>query len=267
VYDGYALDDSHERRRSMRACRAIERRYGLADASAPERRVSRTATLTRTEREMTQRVNAARGRDAAPVRLVLAEQVRTAVERAQGSPERFHALLEAAGVAWRRTAARNGRISGYTFGALGEVDAAGAQRWYRGSKLARDLAWAQLAPRLGEQAQAWRQPPAMARQPAGARAADAAMETRRVLAGKVLTALEAGGGDPRRFHAALDTAGVAWRRNVASTGRMAGYAFAEANDPEKAWYGGSKLHKTLAWSQLSDRLVGDRRAGPGPSGG
>lgn len=79
-----------------------------------------------------------------------------------------------------------------------------------------------------------------------------------LLADRVRAAREAAAGYGRQgFEAALDEAGVAWRVNVASTGRVSGYSFHLPGHTDthgqEVWWKASQLDKTLAWSQT--RLV------------
>jgi len=89
------------------------------------------------------------------------------------------------------------------------------------------------------------------------------------LASRVRAARDLAAGRGRAaFEAELDLAGVAWRANVASTGRMNGYSFATAavdKHGEPVWLAASKLDRTLAWKQLASALDGARRYPPHPS--
>ncbi|KWX03227.1 hypothetical protein LI90_4278 [Carbonactinospora thermoautotrophica] len=255
-YDGRVIDARNDRYRSMAVCREIERRYGLADASAEDRQVSRLSTVTRTEREIfAERREAIRQRVEAD-RLVVADRVRVALVRAGGSMERFVEELEAAGVLVEATRTRAGVQNGLKFGLAGAVDVDGRQRWYASHHLHRDLAWKKIAPQLGLDPDAWRLGPAPTQEETGKPAP--VVDARRELAARVRAALEACGGEAEAFHAALAEAGVAWRVNLASTGRVSGYAFAltEEGGENAVWWPGSKLGRDLAWSRLAPRLRG-----------
>ena len=82
---------------------------------------------------------------------------------------------------------------------------------------------------------------------------------REVLTVKVRAAVEASMGLGREtFEKVLDEQGVAYRANVASTGRVSGYSFAlpdrEKLPIEWVWFKASQLGKDLAWSRMQPRL-------------
>ena len=82
---------------------------------------------------------------------------------------------------------------------------------------------------------------------------------REVLTVKVRAAVEASTGLGREtFEKVLDQQGIAYRANVASTGRVSGYSFAvpdKAKLPDKwVWFKASQLGKDLAWSKMQTRL-------------
>lgn len=82
---------------------------------------------------------------------------------------------------------------------------------------------------------------------------------REVLTVRVRAALDASAGLGREtFERVLGEQGVAYRANVASTGRVSGYSFA-VPDREKlpiewVWFKASQLGKDLAWSRMQTRL-------------
>lgn len=67
------------------------------------------------------------------------------------------------------------------------------------------------------------------------------------------------GGGREHFEAALTEAGVQWRANVASTGRMNGYSFHAPghNDAQgdPVWWKASDLDRSLSWGRLSKDLA------------
>lgn len=82
---------------------------------------------------------------------------------------------------------------------------------------------------------------------------------REVLQVKVRAAVEASQGLGREtFERVLDEQGVAYRANVASTGRVSGYSFAvpdKAKLPDEwVWFKASQLGKDLGWSKMQTRL-------------
>lgn len=82
---------------------------------------------------------------------------------------------------------------------------------------------------------------------------------REVLTVKVRAALDASHGLGREtFERVLDEQGVAYRANVASTGRVSGYSFAVPDRDKPAdewvWFKASQLAKDLGWSKMQDRL-------------
>ena len=70
------------------------------------------------------------------------------------------------------------------------------------------------------------------------------------------------------FEVALDHAGVLWRANVASTGRVSGYSFALPGDTdaqgEQIWFKASQLDKSLSWPKLR-KVLGDHDREPRPA--
>lgn len=87
----------------------------------------------------------------------------------------------------------------------------------------------------------------------------AEMPAREVLQVKVRAAVEASSGLGRdTFEKVLGDQGVAYRANVASTGRVSGYSFAVPAEGKQAdewvWFKASQLHKDLAWSKMQTRL-------------
>ncbi len=87
----------------------------------------------------------------------------------------------------------------------------------------------------------------------------AEMPAREVLQVKVRAALEASTGLGRdAFEQVLADQGVAYRANVASTGRVSGYSFAVPVEGKQAdewvWFKASQLHKDLSWSKMQTRL-------------
>lgn len=83
--------------------------------------------------------------------------------------------------------------------------------------------------------------------------------SREVLQVRVRAAVDASHGLGREtFEKVLDGQGVAFRANVASTGRVSGYSFAVPVEGKQAdewvWFKASQLGKDLAWSKLQGRL-------------
>lgn len=71
-------------------------------------------------------------------------------------------------------------------------------------------------------------------------------------------ARDTSGGTRQGFELALTAAGVLYRANVASTGRMAGYSFGLEGwhdaAGEQIWLRASQVHRALRWSQLEADL-------------
>lgn len=67
------------------------------------------------------------------------------------------------------------------------------------------------------------------------------------------------GGGREHFEDALNEAGVQWRANVASTGRMNGYSFHAPGhvdaQGEPVWWKASELDRSLSWGRLSKALA------------
>ena len=81
------------------------------------------------------------------------------------------------------------------------------------------------------------------------------------LAMNVRTAVDLSAGAGREgFEAQLDRAGILYRANVASTGRVNGYSFAHPKrldgDGQPVWFSASKLDRGLSWSKLAPLLDG-----------
>lgn len=128
------------------AARAAERRFGLQFVAAPSRTHQRS--VARGEIEKVQRTARAGVSFVRPesARQWLARQVRAAAA-GSSSRQEFDALLAGRGVVvtWRQSQQSPGEITGYAVGRPGDVDAAGRQVWFGGSKLAADLSLPRLS--------------------------------------------------------------------------------------------------------------------------
>lgn len=91
------------------------------------------------------------------------------------------------------------------------------------------------------------------------------------LAMNVRAAVDVAAGSGRAgFEAELDRAGILYRANVASTGRVNGYSFADPNrldgDGQPVWFSASKLDRGLSWSKMAPTLDGPAKHRPAPGG-
>lgn len=89
------------------------------------------------------------------------------------------------------------------------------------------------------------------------------------LAMNVRAAVDVSAGSGRAgFEAELDRAGILYRANVASTGRVNGYSFADPNrldgDGQPVWFPASKLDRGLSWSKMAATLDGPPKHRPTP---
>lgn len=142
-WSGQLASDSHDYARSRPIVRALEREHGLTDAEARSDRVA--PQVSGPERAAAQR----RGSDQ-PERERLRDLVRAARDQSAGGGRlAFEAALTEAGVSYRASVAKTGRMSGYSFTLPGWTDGRGDQVWAAASKVSRDLRWAQLGPVLG----------------------------------------------------------------------------------------------------------------------
>lgn len=91
--------------------------------------------------------------------------------------ETFEAALTEAGVQARANVASTGRVSGYSFALQGYQDEAGAQVWFKGSALGRELSWTRLEPVLAAPGPALEQAVAQAQQVAVAQTPRKRLET------------------------------------------------------------------------------------------
>ncbi|MFF2604187.1 relaxase/mobilization nuclease domain-containing protein [Streptomyces californicus] len=142
-WSGQLASDSHDYARSRPIVRALEREHGLTDAEARSDRVA--PQVSGPERAAAQR----RGSDQ-PEREQLRDLVRAARDASAGGGRlAFEAALTEAGVSYRASVAKTGRMSGYSFTLPGWTDRKGGQVWAAASKVSRDLRWAQLGSVLG----------------------------------------------------------------------------------------------------------------------
>jgi hypothetical protein len=156
------------------AARAAEQRFGLQVVASPDR--TATVAPTRAEVEKASRTSArtAAGVTAMPVgrtadstatrttsppvmpaRAWLTRRVRAAAAGSV-SREEFEQALQAAGitVTWRESQRTPGQLTGYAVGRAGDVDTAGRQVLFGGSKLSPDLSLPKLRARWTEVAAA-----------------------------------------------------------------------------------------------------------------
>ncbi|TXR51572.1 relaxase/mobilization nuclease domain-containing protein [Quadrisphaera setariae] len=151
---------SHDFTKAQTACRSIEVAHQLIDASARYDRAR--PQISHGERERGQRLAAqtadraaAPGRDGSSEgsrqllgggeRERLRELVGTATALAAASGrgrEGFEEHLTRSGVLFRANVASTGRVSGYSYGLDGHVDAGGTQVFFKGSQLGKDYTWA-----------------------------------------------------------------------------------------------------------------------------
>ncbi|MEU9110018.1 relaxase/mobilization nuclease domain-containing protein [Streptomyces xanthophaeus] len=144
AWSGELLSDSHDYARSRPIVRALEREHGLINAEERSDRVS--PQVSGPERAAAQRRGSAQ-----PEREQLREVVRAARDASVGRGRlAFEAALREAGVDFRASVAKTGRMSGYSFSLPGWRDAGGEQVWAAASRVSRDLRWSQLGETLGQ---------------------------------------------------------------------------------------------------------------------
>ncbi|GAB3471914.1 relaxase/mobilization nuclease domain-containing protein [Kineococcus endophyticus] len=141
-WDGKLLDVGHDYARAQAAARVVEGEHQLLDASTRYDRGQ--PQVSHGERE------AAVRRGVQPERAQMRERVRSAITRSDGSLSGFDRELGAHGLIFKRNQASTGRVSGYSYGLLGHVDAQGGQVWFKGSQLGKDFSWAATQRQLHE---------------------------------------------------------------------------------------------------------------------
>lgn len=86
------------------------------------------------------------------------------------------------------------------------------------------------------------------------------------LRAKVRAAEQGSGGTREGYEAALAAAGVAYRANIASTGRVSGYSYAIAGHRDSAgeevFFKGSQLGKDYSWAKTQQRISDVPRVDP-----
>lgn len=135
--DGTRVPDQYDYKKAQAACREIEQKYGLVDASksfnpqAPEVSPNETAKARRTGIE--------------PERLVLRQIVDWAAPQAK-TPAEFVSLCAARGVSVSLNQSdTTGRISGYSVHIDGHDDKDQAEVWFKGSSLGKAYGWQRVA--------------------------------------------------------------------------------------------------------------------------
>ncbi len=136
--DGHPVEVFRDWPKVHAAARVAERRLGLRIITTP----SRTASRAPTRAEL---AKATRTANPETARRWLTRQVRDAASRA-GAGAEFAEQLARRGVlvTWRESQRTPGHVTGYAVGRPGDLDAAGRQVWFGGSKLAGDLSLPRL---------------------------------------------------------------------------------------------------------------------------
>lgn len=136
-WDGQLWHGRDDYRAAQKARQAIEKRYGLKQA--PVQRRTTSVPLSRGE------VSKGLATGNVPERQQLADLVRAARSAGEGlGREHFEALLAEQQVLFRANVASTGRMSGYSFGLPGHVNAQGEQVWFKASQLDKELSWKNL---------------------------------------------------------------------------------------------------------------------------
>jgi len=146
-WSGKVASLSHDFAKAQAACRAIEVKHHLIDASARFDRLRPQVSHGERERAARLSVERAAGRTgelvAGSEREQLRELVGNATTQAAGKGrEGFEENLTRTGVLFRANVASTGRVSGYSYGLAGHLDAAGEQVFFKGSQLGKAHSWA-----------------------------------------------------------------------------------------------------------------------------
>ncbi|TXR51561.1 hypothetical protein FMM08_22415 [Quadrisphaera setariae] len=151
-WSGTVASLSHDFAKAQSACRSIEVAHQLVDASTRYDRARPQIShgeRERAQRLATQAVVGGSSHSTQPLagseRERLRELVGTATELAAASGkgrEGFEEHLGRSGVLFRANVASTGRVSGYSYGLAGHVDAGGTQVFFKGSQLGKDYTWA-----------------------------------------------------------------------------------------------------------------------------
>jgi hypothetical protein len=227
--------------RARRACRQIERRYGLTVTAPADRTAAVRPSRAETERS-------ARSGTPEPLRVTLRRQVQEAAAIAV-SEEDFFARLRDAGVVirFRYSDRVPGQVTGYAVALPGHVSRAGTSVWFGGGKLAPDLTLPKLRHRWERP---WDDPLAEVRM--SARAAKAALRS------AAWTAAERS-RDEGGYFAALRQAGVLirYRYSQVQPDEVTGYALGAPGcldgNGRQLWYSGGQLAGTLTLPRLQRR--------------
>jgi hypothetical protein len=153
--DGQPVNTFRDWPKVHAAARVVEKKFGLTTVPSPNR--SARVAPSRGEVEKSRRRGARQ-----PARTWLAREVRIAAAGSRSRQEFEQLLLRRRDVVigWRESQRHPGEVTGYKVGRVGDVDAAGEQIWFSGSKLSPDLSFPQLNVRWLEVATSRRQLPA-----------------------------------------------------------------------------------------------------------
>ena len=243
-------------RKLRRACRDTEEWFGLRRTAAADS----TAAVRASRAESEQAIR--RGWDEPP-RTWLRREVCAAVAGARTEDE-FFARLGRAGVLVRRrySTVSPGEVTGYAVGMPGHTGKDGQVVWYGGGKLAADLSLPKLRARWGDPA---------VRDPLAGAAGLPAPVIRGVLRATVAQAAAESFGEGE-FFARLRACGLLVRERFSeiNPGEVTGYAVSlgghAGTDGAPRWYGGGRLHDSLALPRLRARWAGGEGAGTACSG-
>jgi hypothetical protein len=219
--------------RARRACREIERRYGLT-VTAP---ADRTAAVRPSRAEIER---SARTGTPEPPRITLRKRVQDAAATAL-SEDDFFARLRATGTLIRlRYSDRDpGQVTGYAVAMPGDTTGVGEPIWYGGGKLAPDLTVSKLRSR-------WRRDAG----PRGQYLSERSV--RAFLRSAACSAAEQARGEAAYFSALNDAGlGIRYRRN--DDGAIIGYSLALPGTNQTTWYGGGQLSTNLTIPRLRRR--------------
>lgn len=155
-WEGRVASLSHDFAKAQSACRVIEREHHLIDASTRYDRAK--PQVVHGEREYAARRGLVPEREQLRARVgAVVDQVGRAmgptagargitgtdVETIRGQVQSvYEAHLKAAGVVFRANVASTGRMSGYSYGLAGHLDAGGEQVFFKGSQLGKSYSWA-----------------------------------------------------------------------------------------------------------------------------
>jgi hypothetical protein len=222
--------------RARRACREIERRYGLTVTAPADRTAEVRPSRAETERSV-------RAGSPEPPRITLRQRTRDAAATALNEDD-FFTRLRAEGTLIRlRYSDRDpSQVTGYSIALPGDTTSTGAPLWYSGGKLAPDLTIPKLRSRwhhVGDSPN-----------PMGNHLSE--RSARAFLRSAACSAAERT-GDEAAYFSALNDAGLAIRYRHDHHGAITGYSLALPSTSQTAWYGGGQLGTNLTLPRLRRR--------------